>query len=149
MKPELPGLCSLIQDTLPFYLEGDVSARSRQFVEQHLEECERCASFLAGGRSVQAHFRRDKASRSVVMVRDRPGQDLVAEGQRRVLRLVSLCIGAVVLMLVIAFIGTGVMRSTSAPAFGTTEGQPATMELIPTVAPPTSTPISPDVAPAP
>lgn len=135
MKAELPGVCALIQDTLPFFLEGDVSARSRQFVEQHLEECERCASFLAGGRSVQAHFRREQGTRSVVMMRDRPGQELIAEGQRRVLKLVMLFVGALVALAFIAVVLGGSVRSATAPAYDTNTSQPAALNPTPTPAP--------------
>jgi predicted anti-sigma-YlaC factor YlaD len=149
MRSELPGLCSLIQDTLPFYLEGDVSARSRQFVEQHLDECERCASFLAGGRSVHDHFRREQSARSVVMVRDRGGQELIADGRRRFLTLIVAVTSAVALLLILTLLGVGAMRS-SRPDFG-----PAS--LPPTMVPPdarhasgpTATPFQPTVVPAP
>ena len=130
MRPELPGLCSLIQDTLPFYLEGDVSVRSRQFVEQHLDECERCASFLAGGRSVHDHFRREQGARSIVMVRDHGGQELIASGQRRVLKLVLTVVGAVTLLVILAGLGVGVLRSS----------RPVSADLAPTVVAPYMTP---------
>ena len=149
MRSELPGVCALIQDTLPFYLEGDVSARSREFVEQHLDECDRCASFLAGGRSVQAHFHREKGSRSVVMVRDRPGQELIAAGQRRVIAFVLLVLGAVGLLVFFGVVVLGGSVSAPAPDYSersSTEYQPTPTPvpfdpagfaptIVPTVAP--------------
>ena len=130
MKPDKPGLCALIQDILPFYLEGDVSVQSRQFVEGHLEECERCASFLAGGQSVQAHFHRESRTRSVVMDRDRPAQHLIASGQRRVIGLVLAVAGGLAL-LVVAF---GMLIGF----FSGSESRPAAFDphYAPTVVPP-------------
>lgn len=149
MKAELPGLCALIQDTLPFYLEGDVSARSRQFVEQHLEECERCASFLAGGRSVQAHFRREQGTRSVVMVRDRPGRELIAEGQRRVLKLGLMFAGVVAILVFIAVVLGSSVRSVPTHGFSSSESLPFMSQATPTPAPFEPTALPPTVVPAP
>ncbi|MDO4490381.1 MAG: zf-HC2 domain-containing protein [Lachnospiraceae bacterium] len=34
--------CDIVQDLLPLYVDGDVSQGSREFVENHLKECEEC-----------------------------------------------------------------------------------------------------------
>ena len=112
MKSDKPGLCALIQDMLPFYLEGDISPQSRQFVESHLEECERCASFLAGGQSVQAHFRRESATRADILDRDRPAQHLIASGQRRVIGTVLAVAGGLVFLMVACGLLFGFARSS-------------------------------------
>lgn len=116
MKPEKPGLCALIQDMLPFYLEGDVSPQSRQFVENHLEECERCASFLAGGQSVQAHFRREAGTRSVVMRQDRPAQHLIASGRRRLIGHVLTIVGGLALLVLAFGVLSGILNGSPSPA---------------------------------
>ncbi len=46
------GACTLIQDLLPLYMDGEVSPSSRETIAEHLTRCERCAGFLAGARSV-------------------------------------------------------------------------------------------------
>jgi anti-sigma factor RsiW len=158
MRPEQPGLCALIQDTLPFFLEGDLSPQSRPFVEQHLEECERCAAFLAGGRSVQAHFRREATMRSGVMHHDQRGQELVARGQRRMLGLLLIVAGALAFAMVAAglllgHLPIGQHSAATIQVLQPTIVPPAQEQVfVPTVAPwehqPTASPI-PVVVPAP
>ena len=34
--------CFLIRDLLPFYAEGQVSSETKEIIEQHFKECEKC-----------------------------------------------------------------------------------------------------------
>ena len=63
MPAEQPGLCALVQDTLPFYMDGDISPESRAFITTHLDGCLACSQFLAGARSAQSHLRRETVAR--------------------------------------------------------------------------------------
>ena len=142
---ETQGVCALVQDMLPFYMEDDVSSQSRMFIDEHLETCDRCASFLAGGRSVQEHLRRDTTLRSDVLARDTGAQDVANTGRRQLwgFTLIGAGIAAfVVLAVLLGFNSRGVQET--APA--SLEAQPTEvllehsgglseyMELIPTPA---------------
>ena len=95
-------ICALIQDMLPFYLEGDVSPESRTLIGEHLNECERCASFLAGAQSVQAHLRRENLLRANVVDHDRHAQQMISTGQRQLIMLVvAATVGTIVLLVVV------------------------------------------------
>ena len=61
------GACTLIEDLLPLYIEGEVSPSSRDLIVEHLARCERCAGFLAGAQSVRAQLRRDIAQHTSVI----------------------------------------------------------------------------------
>jgi hypothetical protein len=63
LRAETIDPCALVQDLLPLYLEGEVSAVSREQISQHLAGCERCAGFLAGAQSVRAQLRRHDQQR--------------------------------------------------------------------------------------
>ena len=39
--------CKIVEDLLPLYHDGVCSAESREMVEQHLAQCERCREVLA------------------------------------------------------------------------------------------------------
>ncbi len=77
MPADQPGLCALIQDTLPFYIEGDLSPESRAFIDAHLETCDRCGSFLAGAQSIRGHFRREPMARSAVIDNDWRAREII------------------------------------------------------------------------
>ena len=117
IDPEPSGLCALIQDSLPFYLEGDVSPQSRRFIDAHLAECAGCSAFLAGGRSVRSHLRREQT------VRATPAQSLdhtrlaLAHGRRQIIMLVLATLGMVGLLLAIALAAGGSSASVPAPEF--------------------------------
>jgi predicted anti-sigma-YlaC factor YlaD len=49
--------CALIQDTLPLYLEDEVSPDSRSLIIEHLSNCPHCAGYLAGAQSARGHLR--------------------------------------------------------------------------------------------
>jgi anti-sigma factor RsiW len=70
LRAEETGACALVQDLLPLYLEGEVSAVSREQISQHLASCERCAGFLAGAQSVRAQLRRDQGQRAASLRAD-------------------------------------------------------------------------------
>jgi len=102
ISQERPGICALIQDMLPFYLEGDVSSDSRILIDEHLNECERCASFLAGAQSVQTHLRRETLLRGRAIEQDQRAQHMISMGQRQVIKIALVAaISAIVLFVVI------------------------------------------------
>jgi hypothetical protein len=72
-----PELCALVQDLLPLYLDGEVSATSRDLITDHLGRCERCAGFLAGAQSVRVQLRRDQLQRSASVQADAPQRGAV------------------------------------------------------------------------
>lgn len=74
--------CTLVQDLLPLYLEGEVSSSSRDLIVEHLGHCERCAGYLAGAQSVRGQLRRDLAQRKVATVASAPEQRSLRLGQR-------------------------------------------------------------------
>ena len=114
---ETQGVCALVQDMLPFYMEDDVSSQSRMFIDEHLETCDRCASFLAGGRSVQEHLRRDTTLRSDVLARDTGAQDVANTGRRQLwgFTLIGAGIAAfVVLAVLLGFNSRGVQETAPA-----------------------------------
>jgi len=53
--------CAMVQDLLPLYSDGEVSAATREQIAAHLAGCPACAGVLAGARSVQSELRRDLA----------------------------------------------------------------------------------------
>ena len=140
MPDEHPGLCALVQDVLPFYIEGEASAESRAFIDKHLAECARCDSFLAGARSVQAHLRRETDVRTRTFTDDHHAREMIARGRQKVIGFALAAAGAVALLAVLCLAAAGFARSqgvTSAPA--------------PTVAPPVAVPnslLAPVVTPA-
>ncbi|MBC8075584.1 MAG: zf-HC2 domain-containing protein [Chloroflexales bacterium] len=75
------GACTLIEDLLPLYIEGEVSPASRDLIVEHLARCERCAGFLAGAQSVRAQLRRDGAQHAAVITNRLPEQRVVVKGQ--------------------------------------------------------------------
>jgi hypothetical protein len=68
------GACTLIEDLLPLYIEGEVSPSSRDLIVEHLARCERCAGFLAGAQSVRAQLRRENTQRAAVITDKLPEQ---------------------------------------------------------------------------
>jgi predicted anti-sigma-YlaC factor YlaD len=122
---ERPGICALIQDMLTFYLEGDVSPESRILIDGHLNECERCRSFLAGAQSVQVHLRREDQLRGSAVEHDWRAQQLISTGRRQVITIALVAtISAIVLFVVIGGLFS-VTASQSVPAEGVPRVEPA------------------------
>ena len=143
ISQERPGICALIQDMLPFYLEGDVSPESRILIDEHLNECERCASFLAGAQSVQTHLRRENLLRGRAIEHDQRAQQMISMGQRQVIKIALVAaISAIALFVVIG----GLMS--------TPQRQPIPVPAIPSIEPivpleTTPTPLSSLLLPVP
>jgi predicted anti-sigma-YlaC factor YlaD len=98
-----PRICALIQDVLPFYLEGEVSPESRILIGEHLSECELCASFLAGAQSVHAHLRHENMLRGRVVDDDRRAQQIISTGRRQLMMLVlAATVGAIAVFMVVS-----------------------------------------------
>lgn len=133
MRSEQPGLCALVQDTLPFYMDGDVSPESRAFISDHLQTCELCSHFLAGARSAQSHLRRDIGSRGRVVEQDWRANAAIARGQRRLLVRVLAFSGMMFVLLFGAFFFSA---RSSMPRSDTVEQPFAVPTVIPTVSMP-------------
>lgn len=165
MPGEQPGLCALVQDMLPFYIEGEVSEESRAFIDGHLAQCERCGSFMAGARSVQAHLARETGVRARAYANDLPARQMIARGRQRLLGMLLLAAGALALVAVLGitdgrfFNGrraateparTVVPAAAGPGSFALTSVPPSAVEapalLIPTSIPP-PTPFAPTVVP--
>jgi predicted anti-sigma-YlaC factor YlaD len=111
ISQERPGICALIQDMLPFYLEGDVSPESRILIDEHLNECERCASFLAGAQSVQSHLRRETLLRSKVIEHDQRAQQIISTSRRQLIKIALVAaISAITLFIVIGVLMSAPLR---------------------------------------
>ena len=91
INEEQPGLCALIQDALPFYIDNELSAEARAYVDGHVETCERCASFLAGAESVRGYVRRESAQRGVTRDQDRRAKRAIERGRQQLLVIALLC----------------------------------------------------------
>lgn len=100
--------CDMIQDLLPLYLDGVCSEESRKAVEQHLAECLNCKEFYntmceADQVNIDIHDanreRQKAASFQAVKKRILRKQILVA-------------IIAVIMLIAITFIATGILKST-------------------------------------
>jgi hypothetical protein len=131
---ERPGICALIQDMLPFYLEGDISPESRILIDEHLNECERCASFLAGAQSVQSHLRRETLLRGSVVEHDRRAQQMISTGRRQVIAIALVAaIGAIALFVVIGGLMSAPARQPIA-----VPGTPSVEPIVPLETAPTS-----------
>jgi predicted anti-sigma-YlaC factor YlaD len=52
--------CALVQDLLPLYLDHEVSPESHARIANHIAQCERCANYLAGARSMRVQLLRDQ-----------------------------------------------------------------------------------------
>ncbi|NTV64436.1 MAG: zf-HC2 domain-containing protein [Oscillochloris sp.] len=85
-----PAVCTLVQDLLPLYLEGEVSPSSRDLIVDHLGHCERCAGYLAGAQSVRGQLRRDLAQRAEAAVAAAPERRALSRGRRLLIGLMSL-----------------------------------------------------------
>lgn len=60
-EPEPDGNdCALVQDLLPLYLDHEVSPESHGRIATHIAQCERCANYLAGARSMRVQLLRDQ-----------------------------------------------------------------------------------------
>jgi hypothetical protein len=82
------GACALIQDLLPLYIEGEVSAASRDLIAEHLARCERCAGFLAGARTVRDQLGRETRLRQSSVAQDQSAHQAIVRGQRRLMAIV-------------------------------------------------------------
>lgn len=84
IRMSLPGssVCTLVQDLLPLYLEGEVSTGSRDMIVDHLGRCERCAGYLAGAQSVRSQLRHDLAQRATVNAAAAPEQRALRRWQK-------------------------------------------------------------------
>lgn len=58
-EPDLND-CALVQDLLPLYLDHEVSPESHGRIANHIAQCERCANYLAGARSMRVQLLRDQ-----------------------------------------------------------------------------------------
>ncbi|MBP8251919.1 MAG: zf-HC2 domain-containing protein [Herpetosiphon sp.] len=54
--PKNAPICALVQDLLPLYLEKETSDASYSMINDHIAQCEHCAGFLSGVRSVRQQF---------------------------------------------------------------------------------------------
>ena len=125
MPGEQPGLCALVQDTLPFYMDGDISPESRAFITTHLDGCLACSQFLAGARSAQSHLRRETSARSRSVADDWRAHDAVSRGQRQLFVRAIAAVGVALLLGVIVFgLGFGRVRE-SVPAYAPNMNGPA------------------------
>jgi hypothetical protein len=52
---EIPS-CTLVQDLIPLYLDGEVSPESHVLIADHIQQCDRCSGYLAGARSVRTQI---------------------------------------------------------------------------------------------
>jgi hypothetical protein len=132
------GACTLIQDLLPLYMDGEVSPSSRETIAEHLTRCERCAGFLAGARSMHTQLRREGALRASLAAQDQSTRQAVDMGRRRLRWLV---VGGLSAML-----GFGFLVMMALMLFGASGSTaPAPMvESIPTVILPPSDSLTPD-----
>lgn len=131
------GACTLIQDLLPLYMDGEVSPSSRETIAEHLTRCERCAGFLAGARSMHTQLRREGALRASLAAQDQSTRLAVDMGRRRLRWLV---VGGLSAML-----GFGFLVMMALMLFGAGSTAPAPMvERIPTVILPPSDSLTPD-----
>lgn len=56
---EIAG-CTLVQDLIPLYLDGEVSPESHVLIGNHIQECPRCSGYLAGARSMRTQILHDQ-----------------------------------------------------------------------------------------
>ncbi len=138
IREDQPGLCALIQDALPFYLENELSPEARAFVDTHLETCDRCASFLAGAQSVRGQVRRETAQRVGTLEQDWRAQQAISRGRRRLLIYAFAFVGAVSSLVVMCAIlgfmpGSAVSQPTALQPFPESY-------MMPTAVPPGPTP---------
>jgi predicted anti-sigma-YlaC factor YlaD len=110
------GACALVQDLLPLYIESEVSPASRDLIAEHLSQCERCAGFLAGARSVRDQLRRDTMLRQSSVAQDQTAHQAIVRGQRRVAALVLAITAMLCLTFVAAIVAVGFFRTPLAAA---------------------------------
>jgi predicted anti-sigma-YlaC factor YlaD len=84
--------CTLVQDLLPLYLEGEVSPGSRDLIVEHLGRCERCAGYLAGAQSVRGQLRRDLAQRADTALATAPERRAMGHGRRLLVAAMALAL---------------------------------------------------------
>jgi anti-sigma factor RsiW len=131
------GACTLIQDLLPLYMDGEVSPSSRETIAEHLTRCERCAGFLAGARSMHTQLRREGALRASLAAQDQSTRQAVDLGRRRLRWLV---VGGLTAML-----GFGFLVMMALMVFGVSgSSAPAPMmQMAPTAVPPSFDSLAP------
>ena len=98
LQHERFNACTLIEDLLPLYIEGEVSPATRDLLAEHLAQCDHCAGFLAGAQSTRMQLRNDAQSRARVLVQDRPAQQAVSNGRRFFRNLFELGIAGIVIV---------------------------------------------------
>lgn len=76
--------CALVQDLLPLYLEGDVGPVSRDLISDHLNQCQHCAGYLAGARSMQTLLRAELTQRRAATEGAAPERLALRQWQRLV-----------------------------------------------------------------
>ena len=142
---EQPGLCALIQDALPFYIENELSPEARAYVDAHVATCDRCASFLAGAQSVRGYVRRETAQRVVTRDQDWRAKQAIGRGRQQLLVYALACAFVLVAPVVACISGTyWAVRALPAAKLRATEpAMPVESYVAPTLIPalPTSTPI--------
>ena len=142
---EPPGLCALIQDALPFYIENELSAEARAYVDAHVATCDRCASFLAGAQSVRGYVRRETAQRVVTRDQDWRARQAIGRGRRQLLVIALACAFVLVAPVVACITGTywAVRALPAAKPRATEPAIPVESYVVPTLIPAlsTSTPI--------
>jgi predicted anti-sigma-YlaC factor YlaD len=102
MAHESPNICSLVEDLLPLYIEGEVSQASRDLLVEHLAQCSHCAGFLAGAQSMRTQLRRDQAARQAVVQLDRPAQQTLTNARRWLMLIIELGVATLTTVLAIA-----------------------------------------------
>ena len=142
---EQPGLCALIQDALPFYIENELSPEARAYVDAHVATCDRCASFLAGAQSVRGYVQRETAQRVVTRDQDWRVKQAIGRGRRQLLVYALACAFVLVAPVVACISGTywAVRALPRAQSSATETALPVESYVVPTSAPslPTLTPI--------
>jgi hypothetical protein len=134
--------CALVQDLLPLYLDNEVSPESHARIATHIAQCERCAGYLAGARSVRAQLVRNQqavhnttTAAPAVTVPPRPTTNTLLPKLKQMLLVAAAVIGALILapvlipVAVVAAIPVGIFivgraiwqgvrgRSAGTPAF--------------------------------
>lgn len=92
------NLCTLIEDLLPLYIEGEVTTATSDLMANHLAHCDHCAGFLAGAQSTRAQLRRDATARASVIAHDHPAQQAVTNVQSLIKTAVRLGVSLGVIM---------------------------------------------------
>lgn len=145
------AVCALVQDLLPLYIEQEVSSASREMIANHVAQCERCADYLAGARSMRQQLQREGQSRQHEAAQDYTTRQAVSLGRRRLAGL-FIAVGLGIAGLFAAFLilftlfGINVRSTQTMPVLEYSTSMPAFSEeeFMPTAVPPswpTATPV--------